>query len=190
MLRLSSCKVLLICVLLCVSVAYGQNPHEACNQKAENAECHFMNREDKKMTGVCRNGACSTGSGTQQGPTGTGPGQGAAAGGPQSRTGPPPGTGTQPGQSRGRPTTGAGGENWMASSGGKAEACTKPPCAAPTLGDVAFTTASGKDPGSGEQFSPGENIYGPFEAGFSTQQNGILEGLGCANGNDGHVAGG
>lgn len=33
-------------------------------------------------------------------------------------------------------------------------------------------------------------MYGPFEAGFGEQQNSILEALGCADGNDGHVIGG
>jgi hypothetical protein len=36
----------------------------------------------------------------------------------------------------------------------------------------------------------GENIYGPFEAGFGTQQDSILESLGCAQGSLGHVSGG
>ena len=36
----------------------------------------------------------------------------------------------------------------------------------------------------------GENIFGPFEAGFTARQNGILESLGCEDGSLGHVAGG
>ena len=31
---------------------------------------------------------------------------------------------------------------------------------------------------------------GPFEAGFTATQNNILEALGCADGNDGHLPGG
>jgi hypothetical protein len=62
--------------------------------------------------------------------------------------------------------------------------------AASLLGDVARTTVTGTDTRSGKTFPVGENIYGPFEAGFTSQQNFILEGLGCADGNDGHVAGG
>ena len=62
--------------------------------------------------------------------------------------------------------------------------------AASLLGDVAKTTVTGTDARSGKKFPVGENIYGPFEAGFTSRQNGILERLGCADGNDGHVAGG
>lgn len=62
--------------------------------------------------------------------------------------------------------------------------------AAPLLGDVARTTVSGTDSRSGASFPIGENIFGPFEAGFGSRQNSILEGLGCSSGNNGHVAGG
>jgi hypothetical protein len=58
------------------------------------------------------------------------------------------------------------------------------------LGDVAKTTATGTDARTGASFPVGENIYGPFEAGFGTQQDRILESLGCAQGSLGHVAGG
>jgi hypothetical protein len=58
------------------------------------------------------------------------------------------------------------------------------------LGDVARTAASGTDLRTGVTFNVGENVYGPFEAGFSTQQDGILESLGCSQGSLGHVAGG
>ena len=37
-------------------------------------------------------------------------------------------------------------------------------------------------PGSGTFLAAGENIYGPFEAGFSSRQDGILAPLGCAAG--------
>ena len=41
----------------------------------------------------------------------------------------------------------------------------------------------------GHSFSPGENIYGPFEAGFGAAQDTILAKLGCATG-QGYVDGG
>ena len=34
----------------------------------------------------------------------------------------------------------------------------------------------------------GENIYGPYEAGFTSQQDFILEGLGCSPGSLGHLS--
>eukprot|EP00931_Biecheleriopsis_adriatica_P066129 TRINITY_DN40535_c0_g1_i1.p1 TRINITY_DN40535_c0_g1~~TRINITY_DN40535_c0_g1_i1.p1 ORF type:complete len:386 (-),score=58.11 TRINITY_DN40535_c0_g1_i1:38-1195(-) len=68
--------------------------------------------------------------------------------------------------------------------------CSDPPCPASLLGDVALTTVTGTDSRSGITFQAGENIYGPFEAGFSSQQDSILEGLGCSQGSLGHVAGG
>ena len=37
---------------------------------------------------------------------------------------------------------------------------------------------------------PGENIFGPFEAGFGSQQSFILTWLGCSNAADGYVEGG
>lgn len=36
----------------------------------------------------------------------------------------------------------------------------------------------------------GENIYGPFEAGFGVQQDRILMGLGCSTGSLGYIDGG
>jgi len=62
--------------------------------------------------------------------------------------------------------------------------------AAPLLGDVAKTTLAGTDARTGKTFQAGENIYGPFEAGFGTQQDAILQSLGCSEGALGHVAGG
>ena len=53
------------------------------------------------------------------------------------------------------------------------------PCAAPLLGDVGYTTAAGYDAWSGAALYAGENVYGPFEAGFSVQQQSIFESLGC-----------
>ena len=48
---------------------------------------------------------------------------------------------------------------------------------------------SGTDQRSGKNFAVNENIYGPFEAGFGSQQNFILAALGCATGKC-YVAGG
>jgi len=62
--------------------------------------------------------------------------------------------------------------------------------AASMLGDVGRTTASGTDSRSSKSFVPGENIYGPFEAGFGSQQDNILGTLGCSPGSLGHIAGG
>jgi hypothetical protein len=92
---------------------------------------------------------------------------------------PPPGGG-------GGAAPGGGG----AAPGGGAAVCEGSPCPASLLGDVGLTTVTGIDARSSKSFPVGENIYGPFEAGFSAQQNFILEGLGCADGNDGHVIGG
>lgn len=68
--------------------------------------------------------------------------------------------------------------------------CAAPPCAAALLNDVGLTTAGGTDARTGTTLQAGENIYGPFEAGFGAQQNSILESLGCSSGDLGHVAGG
>ena len=62
------------------------------------------------------------------------------------------------------------------------------PHAAEMLGQVARSTAEGED--SGTKFCVGEDIFGPFEAGFGDQQNNILERLGCSNGALGHVRSG
>lgn len=86
--------------------------------------------------------------------------------------------------------TGGGGPPQGGGGGGGAVQCTTPPCAAALLGDVGLTTASGTDARTGRAFAPGENIFGPFEAGFATQQDNILAGLGCSPGSLGHVAGG
>jgi hypothetical protein len=83
-------------------------------------------------------------------------------------------------------TATAPGNSAPSASGGT---CATPPCSAALLGDVGFTTVSGKEPQSGQTFAAGENIYGPFEAGFSAQQADILAGLGCATGR-GYVPGG
>lgn len=64
------------------------------------------------------------------------------------------------------------------------------PHAAAMLGDVGLTTVSGTVTRTGQVLPVGENIFGPFEAGFGTQQDNILQGLGCSSGSLGHIAGG
>eukprot|EP00931_Biecheleriopsis_adriatica_P017594 TRINITY_DN12563_c0_g1_i11.p1 TRINITY_DN12563_c0_g1~~TRINITY_DN12563_c0_g1_i11.p1 ORF type:complete len:411 (+),score=52.10 TRINITY_DN12563_c0_g1_i11:71-1303(+) len=96
----------------------------------------------------------------------------------------PGGTGGGTGGARG------GGTGGGAPGGGDSNSCSALPCPASLLGDVGLTTATGTDARSGLTFQVGENIYGPFEAGFGAQQNGILEGLGCSDGSLGHVDGG
>jgi hypothetical protein len=60
--------------------------------------------------------------------------------------------------------------------------------AAPLLNDVAYTTVVCSGTSMGDR-AVGENIYGPFEAGFSSTQADILAGLGCATGK-GYLDGG
>lgn len=64
------------------------------------------------------------------------------------------------------------------------------PHAAPLLGDVGQTTASGTDKRTGNSFAVGEDIFGPFEAGFGAQQDFVMQQLGCTTPSDGYVAGG
>ena len=66
-------------------------------------------------------------------------------------------------------------------------ACEKYPCPAPLLGAIGTTTVSGSMRGVG--FPAGEDIFGPFEAGFSASQGEILRGLGCPPGH-GYLQGG
>ena len=49
--------------------------------------------------------------------------------------------------------------------------------------------ASLAEPSTGQYFAAGEDIYGPFEAGFSSRQDFVLSALGCATGK-GYVDGG
>merc|ERR550537_1103836 len=65
------------------------------------------------------------------------------------------------------------------------------PWPASMLGNVGYTTLPGTTVFRGESkaLPVGEDIYGPFEAGFGAQQEGILAGLGCASGR-GYVDGG
>lgn len=62
------------------------------------------------------------------------------------------------------------------------------PSAAPLLGSVGYTTVVCTGTEQGDR-AIGEDIYGPFEAGFSSQQDGILAGMGCSTG-QGYVDGG
>eukprot|EP00438_Fugacium_kawagutii_P033838 Skav235847 [mRNA] locus=scaffold1931:404324:405421:- [translate_table: standard] len=65
--------------------------------------------------------------------------------------------------------------------------CASPPCAAPLLGDVGCTTVSGVETYNHELLSAGHtiasnaHIYGPFEAGFTSQQQSIIENWGCSD---------
>jgi len=68
--------------------------------------------------------------------------------------------------------------------------CPNPPCAAALLGDVGLTTVGGSDARTGKVFQPGENIYGPFEAGFTSKQDSILGALGCSPASNGYTSGG
>ena len=97
------------------------------------------------------------------------------------------GQGTTWGPGIGPPPTGCGGGG--APAEGQSSTCETPPCVAADLGDVGFVTVSGSDSRTGKTFAPGENIYGPFEAGFTSTQDNILSQLGCATGK-GYVAGG
>ena len=65
---------------------------------------------------------------------------------------------------------------------GGGSSCTALPCAASLLGDVALTTVAGTGM-DGATFAVGENIYGPFEAGFGAPQENILKQLGCTDAN-------
>lgn len=71
---------------------------------------------------------------------------------------------------------------------------TTTPATAALLGDVATTTVQGSctscQMATNGLFPIGENIYGPYEAGFAAQQDFILEGLGCSPGSLGRLAGG
>ena len=204
----------MVALLAMLSAVSSQTPRQACAKKKQNAACYFMNQKNQKKTGTCKSGQCMpSASGQQQQQQWNKDSEKQQWGNKESEKQQSGNKGTANQQSGNKDqgkVQGAGGQDWMENkkpagaqgpgtgkSPGQGQgqgqgqtSCAKLPCAAPTLGDVALTTVSGTDPGSGEQFSQGENIYGPFEAGFSAQQNGILEGLGCADGNDGHVAGG
>jgi len=73
---------------------------------------------------------------------------------------------------------------------GSSGSCSSPPCACSLLGDVGLTTVAGTDANTGATYPVGENIYGPFEAGFSSAQDFVLEALGCSTPSNGYLAGG
>ena len=87
--------------------------------------------------------------------------------------------------------------------GGTANAasCTARPCSAALLNNVAVSVVSEKAQADGSfttdsttggsgGVSAGENIYGPFEAGFGTTQDNILGGYGCNPTSNGYIDGG
>ena len=100
------------------------------------------------------------------------------AGGPPPCTGGPPvGADCPPPPGGGAP---AGGGAPPGGDTPSSPACSgNNPCPASLLGDVGLTTVTGTDERTSKSFPVGENIYGPFEAGFTSQQDGILAGLGC-----------
>ena len=63
------------------------------------------------------------------------------------------------------------------------------PSALPSLRNAIRPRAPLAEPSTGQYFAAGEDIYGPFEAGFSSRQDFVLAGLGCASGK-GYVDGG
>ena len=75
---------------------------------------------------------------------------------------------------------------------GKSAACQARPCTAQLLGNVGYTTVEHDDTTTSPatHLKIGEDIYGPYEAGFSERQNNILSGLGCDDPTKGHVEGG
>lgn len=102
----------------------------------------------------------------------------------------PPGGGTSP-SSGGTPCTSTCTNGNLAGClAACASTCPNPPCGASLLGDVATTSVTGTDARSSNTFAMHENIYGPFEAGFSSQQDNILSALGCSDPLDGYVDGG
>lgn len=65
--------------------------------------------------------------------------------------------------------------------------CPDPPCAASTLGDVGCTTVAGVEEydhellKAGDTIPVGSHIFGPFEAGFTSKQDSIIENWGCSD---------
>jgi len=88
-------------------------------------------------------------------------------------TGKGKGGGNSSGEPRGRPGSSELG-SWTSSG----------PEAAPLLGDVGFTTVSGG------KLQEGEDIYGPFEAGFGQEQDFVLRRVGCRDPSKGYISGG
>ena len=85
---------------------------------------------------------------------------------------------------------GTGGTGPSPPSGGTAgctnPSCSSPPCAAPLLGDVGCTSVAGMETYNhemlsiGDTISSGAHIFGPFEAGFTSQQDNIISTWGCS----------
>ncbi|KAK3286003.1 hypothetical protein CYMTET_6411 [Cymbomonas tetramitiformis] len=65
--------------------------------------------------------------------------------------------------------------------------CPSPPCAASYLGDVGCTTVAGAEVYDHELLKEGDiiaansHIFGPFEAGFTSNQDFIIEDWGCSD---------
>ena len=87
------------------------------------------------------------------------------------------------------PRDGGGGDGRGGDRGGDGRRrCRNKPCATALLGDVGFTTATGTDSYSGELFRSGEEIFGPFMAGFGRNKIEVLVGLGCNSTNTAPVS--
>jgi hypothetical protein len=86
--------------------------------------------------------------------------------------------------------TGGGGPPGEGEGDTTTTSCTTPPCPAALLGNVGFTTVSGKDERTGAEFYADEDIFGPFEAGFSALQADIISQLGCSDPSVAYVDGG
>ena len=89
----------------------------------------------------------------------------------------------------GPPPAGCGSGGTGPSGGGATcqnPSCSSPPCAAPLLGDVGCTSVAGAETyahellSAGDTISSGAHIYGPFEAGFTSQQDNIIRTWGCS----------
>ena len=108
--------------------------------------------------------------------------------GPKKDKAPPPGSTSCPTKSSADKMDA---ETGKAPGGNTAAACDALPCPASLLGDVALTTVTGTG-NDGTVFKVGENIYGPFEAGFGETQANILKTLGCTDANvkDAYLEGG
>ncbi|KAK3269995.1 hypothetical protein CYMTET_21586 [Cymbomonas tetramitiformis] len=86
-------------------------------------------------------------------------------------------------QTRPRPGDSGGG----GTAGCSNPSCASPPCAASTLGDVGCTTVAGVEVydhellQQGDTIAVGSHIFGPFEAGFTSMQDSIIENWGCSD---------
>ena len=102
------------------------------------------------------------------------------------------GTSTGGGTNAGGAPAKGGGQPGGNTGGGTTTCTDANVCGASLLGNIGSTTV-GKLASSTAYteatLNAGEDIYGPFEAGFGAQQDGILGGLGCSQG-QGYVDGG